>query len=152
MVLEIEALRNKTNRINLNDMAPLPWDRINSLQDTTDQLQVVVQQTLWYFFTRSIRPVLFNQGAPQLPLGCMTYWYENVPISHAPTFFWRCGVKMWCTNVFLEDTLILEEKEGNQRWNWSEDFFFFFFFFREHLDFGRKIGKLEVKLKWRPFF
>ena len=24
---------------------------------------------------------------------------------------------------------------------------FFFFFFREHLDFGRKIGKLEVKLK-----
>ena len=28
----------------------------------------------------------------------------------------------------------------------------FFFFFGEHLDFGRKIGKLEVKLKWRPFF
>ena len=40
LVLEVETLKNKTNQINLNQTFPLPWNRLNLLQNTKDQLQV----------------------------------------------------------------------------------------------------------------
>ena len=47
----------------------------------------------------------------------------------------------WRPFFFLENTLILWTKWGDQRWNRSEEFFF-----REHFDFGRKNWKTRSKL------
>ena len=58
-----------------------------------------------------------------------------------PPFFWGPPSK---TAYTVLDSLQMFA----QRTIRSEDLFFF----GEHLDFGRKIGKLEMKLKWRPFF
>ena len=58
-----------------------------------------------------------------------------------PPFFWAPPSKTAYTvldslQMFVQRTIL------------SEDLFFF----RERLDFERKIGKSEMKSKWRPFF